>query len=72
MNESTEIIFEIHEAEEGGYWARSLGHGIFTQGETWEELKVNIRDAIECSFKEGEERPRIVRLHYVRDEVFAL
>jgi predicted RNase H-like HicB family nuclease len=72
MKEATEIIFEIHEAEEGGYWARSLGHGIFTEGETWEELKDNIRDAIDCSFEEGEERPRIVRLHFVRDEVFAL
>ena len=72
MREATEIIFEIHEAEEGGYWARSLGHGIFTEAETWEELKDNIRDAIECTFGEDEERPRIVRLHFVRDEVFAL
>jgi predicted RNase H-like HicB family nuclease len=72
MKEVTEIIFEIHEAEEGGYWAQSYGHGIFTEADSWEELKDNIRDAIECSFEEGEERPRIVRLHFVRDEVFAL
>jgi len=67
-----EIIFEVHEAEEGGYWARSLGHGIFTEGDSWDELKANIRDAIACSFEETEELPRIVRLHFVRDEVFAL
>jgi len=72
MKEPTEIIFEIHEAEEGGYWARSLGYGIFTEGETWEELKQNIRDAIACTFDGGEDHPRIVRLHFVRDEVFAL
>ena len=67
-----EIIFEVHEAEEGGYWARSLGHEIFTQADTWEELRDNIRDAIACSFEESDERPRVVRLHFVRDEVFAL
>jgi len=53
-----EIIFEVHEAEEGGYWARSLGHGIFTEAESWDELKANIRDAIACSFEETEELPQ--------------
>jgi predicted RNase H-like HicB family nuclease len=72
MKETSEIIFEIHEAEEGGYWARSLGYEIFTQGDTWEELRDNIRDAIAGSFGESDERPRMVRLHFVRDEVFAL
>jgi len=50
MKKSSEIIFVIHEAEEGGYWAESVGHGIFTQGETLDELKENIRDAVKCSF----------------------
>ena len=69
---ASEIIFEVHEAEEGGYWCRALGYDIFTQAETWDELKDNIRDAISCAFDDGEEHPTIVRLHYVRDEVFAL
>ena len=50
---NTEIIFEVHEADEGGYWARSLGHDIFTEADTWDELKENIRDAIACHFDEG-------------------
>ncbi|HEX9746471.1 MAG TPA: 2-oxoisovalerate dehydrogenase [bacterium] len=68
----TELIFEVHEDEVSGYWAQSLGHNIVTQGETVEELKSNIRDAISISFDEGEEIPKIVRLHFVRDEVFSL
>lgn len=69
---SSEIIFEIHEAEEGGYWAKSLGYDIFTQAETWDELKENIRDAVSCSFDESDGFPSVVRMHFVRDEVFAL
>ena len=38
----TEIIFEVREAEEGGFWARALGHSIFTQGEDWDELRVMV------------------------------
>ena len=33
-----ELIFEIRDAEEGGYHARALGHAIFTEAESWEEL----------------------------------
>ena len=40
-----ELIFEVRDAEEGGYFARALGHGIFTQGETWEELRANVLEA---------------------------
>jgi len=69
---SKELIFKVHEAEEGGYWTRALGFDIITQADTWEELKANIREAIEVYFDENEEHPQIVRLHFVRDEVFAL
>ncbi len=65
----SEIIFEIHEAEEGGYWAQAQGHSIFTQGETWEELRTMIKDAVTCHFADHAERPRVIRMHYVRDEV---
>jgi predicted RNase H-like HicB family nuclease len=69
---NTEIIFEVHEAEEGGFFASALGHSIFTQADTWEELKDNIREVIDCHFAHSEERPKIVRMHLVRDEVFPL
>lgn len=68
-----EIIFQIIEDEiDGGYRATALGYGISTQGETIEELKSNIRDAIHCYFDETMEKPQVIRLHYVRDEVLSL
>ena len=68
-----EIIFQIIEDEiDGGYTATALGYGISTQGETIEKLKSNIRDAIQCYFDETMEKPQVIRLHYVRDEVLSL
>jgi predicted RNase H-like HicB family nuclease len=48
-----EITFLVQEAEEGGYTARALGKSIFTEGETMEELKANIREAVRCYFGDG-------------------
>ena len=64
----SEIIFAIEESPEGGYQARALGYSIFTQAESLEELKAMIRDAVACHF-EAEAKPRLIRLHLVRDEV---
>jgi len=68
---STEIIFVVEESPEGGYEARALGHAIFTQGETLEEVREAVKDAVRCHFEEAE-RPRIIRLHQVRDELLAV
>lgn len=68
----TELAFLIEEDVDGGYSARALGEPIFTQGDTREELLRNIRDAVQCHFESAEQMPRILRLHYVRDEVLAL
>jgi len=65
----TEIIFVVEESPEGGYEASALGQSIFTEGETIEELKQNIREAIRCHFEA--DAPKIVRLHYIHEEVFA-
>lgn len=65
-----EIIFQVDEAPEGGYSAQALGHAIFTEAETLEELRTMVRDAVRCHFDEGH-GPRVIRLHYVRDEVLA-
>jgi predicted RNase H-like HicB family nuclease len=67
----TEIIFVVENSDEGGYTAKALDHSIYTEGETLEELKENIKDAVRCHFDE-KDRPRIARLHMVRDEVVAL
>jgi hypothetical protein len=64
-----ELIFEIRDAEEGGCWARALGHAIFTEAETWEELRTNVLEATSLHFEEGPVRPRLVQLHYVKDEL---
>jgi predicted RNase H-like HicB family nuclease len=69
---SSEIIFEVREEEDGGYCTRALGYSIFTQGDTWEELKANVREATECYFEDEEEKPKIIILHFMRDEVLAL
>ena len=66
----TEIIFEVGEDEsDGGYSASALGFGIHTQGDTLDDLRRNVREAVDCYFDDGMERPRLIRLHFVRDEV---
>jgi hypothetical protein len=64
----SEIIFTVQESLEGGFEARALGHSIFTEAETLEELKKNVQDAVRCHFEDSE-RPSLIRLHLVIDEV---
>jgi hypothetical protein len=66
-----ELIFIVEEAAEGGFMARALGASIFTEADTWSDLQAQIRDAVACHFDEGQ-GPKVVRLHFVREEVFAL
>ncbi|MCX6556234.1 MAG: 2-oxoisovalerate dehydrogenase [Candidatus Aminicenantes bacterium] len=67
----SEIIFSIENSDEGGFIAKALGFPIFTEGETFQELKDNIIDAVKCHF-DPKELPHVVRLHIVKDEVMAL
>ncbi|HHX87866.1 MAG TPA: 2-oxoisovalerate dehydrogenase [Firmicutes bacterium] len=67
-----EIIFLIEEALEGGFTARALGFSIFTDAETMDELKANIREAICCYFDEKGDFPKVIRLHFVKDEIMAI
>lgn len=67
---STEIIFQVEESPEGGFEARGMGVPIFTEAGTLEELRTMVRDAVECHF-DPEERPKVIRLHIVRDEIIA-
>ena len=71
MAEPSEIIFEVTEAIEGGYDAHALGYGIFTQGDDWSDLKAMVKDAVECHFDDGT-APKVIRLHFVKDEAFAV
>ena len=65
-----EIIFLIEEAVEGGFTARALGESIFTEADTLDALRQQVRDAVNCHFDEGK-APKVIRLHCVRDEVLA-
>jgi hypothetical protein len=67
----TEIIFVVEDAPEGGLIARALGESIFTEAETVEELKINVKEAVECHF-DAESMPKIIRLHMVKEELIAL
>jgi hypothetical protein len=68
----SELIFLVEEDPDGGYSARALGVSIFTQADNWEGIKKNIQEAVACHFEEDVSRPKILRLHLVRDEVMAL
>ena len=64
----SEIIFEVSDDEvDGGYSASALGYGIHTQAETIEEIRDNIREAVECYFDDATSCPRVLRLHFFRD-----
>ncbi len=65
----TELIFVVEEAPEGGYTARALGAGIFTEADSLEALKINILDAVRCHYEDEALRPKVVRLHLVKDEI---
>ena len=66
----TEILFSVTTSPAGGFEARALGHSIFTEADTVEELRAMVREAVACHFEEAE-APKLIRLHFVREEVFA-
>ena len=68
---SDEIIFAVEESAEGGYEAKALSAPIFTGADSLEELRSMVKDAVECHFEDGE-RPRVIRLHFVRDELIGV
>jgi len=67
-----EVIFEVREDEvDGGFVASALGYGIHTEADSVEELRRNVKEAVDCFFDEAMEIPKIIRLHFVRDEILA-
>ena len=66
-----EIIFLVTEAPEGGFTARALGESIFTEADDMVALRGQVRDAVLCHFDEGK-APKMVRLHFVHDDVIAV
>ncbi|MND00078.1 hypothetical protein D3C83_185750 [compost metagenome] len=68
--EMAELVFEVTQEADGGYCAECLTPDIITQGDTWDELRKNVREAVRAYFFDGA-IPERVRLHLVRDEVLA-
>jgi len=66
----TEVVFLVEEAPEGGFTARAVGESIFTEADSLDALRANVRSAVECHFDEGQV-PKMIRLHIVRDEILA-
>ncbi len=56
---------------DGGYIASALGVGIHAEGDTMDELRANVKEAVDCYFDETMAAPQVIRLHFVRDEVLA-
>ena len=67
-----EIVFVVEEAPEGGYSARALGAAIFTEADDLEALQTEVREAVLCHFGDDAGRPRVIRLHLVRDRLIAV
>ena len=65
-----ELVFEVIQEEDGGFCAECLSENIFTQGDTWDELRSNVREAVRA-FYFDQPAPERIRLHLVRDEVLA-
>ena len=66
-----ELVFKVIQERDGGYVAQCLTESIVTQGDTWEELKEMVKDAVEGYFFDAP-KPRSIRLHLVRDEVLSM
>lgn len=66
-----EIIFVIQPSPEGGYEAQALSHSIYTEADTLDELRIMIKDAVDCHFT-PRRKPKMIRLHIVEEEVFAV
>ena len=67
-----ELIFTIKEAEDEEYVTKCFTQSIFTEGETMDELRVNVKEAVSCHFEDESHAPTLIRLHFVKDELISL
>ncbi len=64
-----EVIFLVEDSDDGGFIAKGIGVSIYTEAETMEELGLAVKEAVQCHFEDN--RPKLIRLHMVKEEVFA-
>lgn len=67
----SELVFEVTQESDGGYCAECLTEAIFTQADSWEQLRANVIDAV-SGFYFDQKPPSTIRLHLVRDEVLSV
>ena len=67
----TEILFLVEEDPEGGYTAKAVNHSIYTEADTYDQLKKMINDAVKCHFEKGK-IPAFIRIHLVHEEILPL
>lgn len=70
MSTSTEVVFVVEEAPEGGYTARAPGLSIVTEADDLPALRAAVREAVRCHF-DPPQMPKFIRLHIVHDEIIA-
>lgn len=69
----SELVFEVTQEADGGFCAECLTEAIFTQGDSWEQLRANVREAVHAYyFDQPKSLPSSIRLHLVRDEILAV
>lgn len=66
-----DLVFEVIQEADGGFVAECLTESIVTQADTWEELRANVKEAVEGYYFDGP-KPRSIRLHLIRDEVLSI
>ncbi len=66
-----ELVFEVTQEDDGGFFAECLSENIFTQGDTWEAVRQNVQEAVRAFYFDAKDAPKHVRLHWVRDELLA-
>jgi predicted RNase H-like HicB family nuclease len=67
----SEVLFIVEEALDGGYTAKAQEEGIFTEAETLEGIRSNVKEAVECHF-DPDKMPKLIRLHFVKEEIIAV
>jgi hypothetical protein len=72
QSDSMTLSFDVRDAEEGGFYARALGHSIFTEADNWNDLRSNILEAVLLHFADSESSPRWVHLRYTKVELIPL
>ena len=63
-----ELVFDVLQDQDGGFVAECIGENIVTEADTWQELRISVKEAV-AAYSFDSPMPESVRLHLIRDEV---